>query len=122
MSTTRSLISLNASQYSFTGLAGFAQVIHDGFVAEVADYATPKPTMPVFQGDIDALNTAITAWGVKGNRGSHSDYVTLVAAQQVVINDLRMLADYAQNTQPDFFFSWLVVGFFFFGFFFLFVF
>jgi hypothetical protein len=109
--TTRSIINLSLSKLSFTNLAGFAQTIHDGFVAQIAVYATPNPLMAAFLLDIKALNTAITAWGVKGNRGSHADHVALRNAADVVKNDLRMLADYAQNTEPDNTTSWTAVGF-----------
>jgi hypothetical protein len=111
MSTIRFLISMILSRLSFANLAAFAQRIHDGFIAEIADYATPNPLMAAFQSDIDALNAAITAWGPRGNRGSHSDYLALRAAASIVRNDLRMLADYASNTQPDNPDSWTLVGF-----------
>jgi hypothetical protein len=67
--------------------------------------------MPAFQSDIDDLNAAIAKWGVKGNRGSHSDHLALVAAAIVIKNDLRMLSEYAQNTRPNNPDSWAAVGF-----------
>ena len=107
----RSLISLNLFKVSYNTLAGNSQTIHDGFVTKVADYPAPNPTMPNFQTDIDALQDAITAWGIKGNRGSHVDHLNLVAAANFVRDDLRMLADYAQNTKPDDPDSWSTLGF-----------
>lgn len=108
---TRSLIKLVLSTLSFDALAAYAQTISDGFAAQVAVYATPNPTMIIFKGHILALNNAIAAWGPKGNRGSHAQHVALVNAADVVKDDLRMLADYAQNTQPDNPTSWGLVGF-----------
>jgi hypothetical protein len=107
----RSIINLSLSKLTFSGLASFAQTIHDGFLALVLQYPAPNPTLLVFQTAIDDLNDAITAWGVKGNRGSHADYLALLAAANVVRNYLRMLADYAQNTKPDDSSSWTDVGF-----------
>jgi hypothetical protein len=106
-----SLINLSLFRYTYAALAAFAQTIHDGFIAEVADYATPNPLMAAFQADIDALNIAVANWGIQGNRGSHAAHLALVAAAIVVKNDLRMLAEYAQNTQPNNPDSWERVGF-----------
>jgi hypothetical protein len=105
------LINLSLFSYSFPALAAFAQTIHDGFVALALDYPAPNPAPAAFQSDLDDLNDAIAKWGVKGNRGSHVDYLALVAAATVVRNDLRMLADYAQNKQPNNPDSWAAVGF-----------
>jgi hypothetical protein len=107
----RSLIKLLLYSMSFDALRSFAQTIHAGFLAQVADYPTPNPAPAAFQSDITALANAITAWGPPGARGSHADHVALLAAAEVVRNDLRMLADYAQNTQPDNPASWGAVGF-----------
>jgi hypothetical protein len=107
----RSLIKLVLSSLGFDALLSFAQTIHDGFVAEIADYPTPNPLMAAFQSDIDALSAAIIAWGPAGARGSHAQHVALINAANVVQNDLRMLADYAQNTMPDNPTSWGLVGF-----------
>jgi hypothetical protein len=67
--------------------------------------------MLAFKTDIDALRVAITKWGLKGNHGSHADHVALIVAATVVRNDLRMLASYAQNKQPDNAPSWTNLGF-----------
>jgi hypothetical protein len=106
-----SLINLSLFRYSFSGLADFAKTIHQGFLDEIADYPAPNPTMLMFKAHIDTLEAAIVAWGVKGNRGSHADYLALVAAAVVVKNDLRMLAEYAQNTKPNNPDSWALLGF-----------
>jgi hypothetical protein len=111
MTALFSLISLNLFRYTYAALAAFAQTIHDGFIAEIADYATPNPLMAAFQADIDALNIAVANWGIKGNRGSHIAHLALIAAAIVVKNDLRMLAEYAQNTRPNDPDSWERVGF-----------
>jgi hypothetical protein len=107
----RSLIKLLLYSMGFDALRSFAQTIHDGFVANIADYATPVPVLPAFQTDIDALADAISAWGTPGARGSHADHVALIDAANVVRDDLRRLADYAQNAQPDNPTSWGAVGF-----------
>jgi hypothetical protein len=107
----RSLIKLLLYSMGFDALRSFAQTIHDGFIAEVLLFPAPNPTMIIFQNDIDALSDAITAWGPPGARGSHADHVALLDAADVVRNDLRMLADYAQVTKPDNPASWGAVGF-----------
>jgi hypothetical protein len=109
--TLFSLINLSLFRYTYSALAAFAKTIHDGFIAQVADYAAPNPTMILFKTHIDNLNAAIAAWGIKGNRGSHTDHLALIAAAVEVKNDLRMLADYAQNEQPNNPDSWALVGF-----------
>lgn len=108
---SRRLISLSLSRLSYTALAGFAQTIHDGFVALVLIFSTPNPLMAAFQTDIDALNAAIAKWGVKGNRGSTKDHAILKTAANKVREDMRMLADYAANTAPNDPDSWIAVGF-----------
>src|SRR6266513_5948304 len=107
----RTLISLNLFALTYDGTKTFAQIIHDGMVAQVADYPLPNPLMPAFQLHIDALDAAILIWGKKGNRGSHADHLALIAAASIVRNDLRMLADYAQNVMQDNPESWALVGF-----------
>src|SRR5438874_516243 len=107
----RMLIKLILYKLGFLSLADFAQIIHNGFVAQVADYATPPFTMLAFQTDIDTLRTAKEKWGTKGNRGSHSDYLALVSADTVVRDDLRQLAAYPQTAQPNNIESWTLVGF-----------
>jgi hypothetical protein len=106
-----SLIRLNLFKMTFDVLKTFAQKIHDGFVTNVADYATPDPTMADFQTDIDAFDAALLTWGVKGNRGSHADYLALLTSSTIVKEDLRMLSRYAQNAQPNNINSWTDVGF-----------
>ena len=105
------LIKLVLSSFNFQALAAFAQTIHDGFVAQVADYATPNPLMAAFQDAIDDLNDAVTAWGVKGAHGSKADHNNLIAQAKIVRGMLRQLADYAQNTMPNNPDSWQLVGF-----------
>src|SRR5947208_12396781 len=104
-------INLNLISLNFTALAGFAQTIHDGYVTHAADFPAPNPLMPAFHDDIDAHNAAIARWGVKGNRGSHTDYLELLSTTRVIANDLRMLSLYAQNTKPGDVLSWTHLGF-----------
>jgi hypothetical protein len=107
----RMLIKLILYKLGFIKLVDFAQIIHDGFVAQVADYGTPPITMADFQTDIDTLRAAKLKWGTKGNRGSHADYLATVSADTVVRDDLRQLANYAQTARPDNPESWAKVGF-----------
>jgi hypothetical protein len=103
-------ISLGLSKMTYTALAAFAQSIHNGFIAMVAIFATPNPVMLVFQADIDTLNDRITAWSSMATR-TRTDLNNLRAAVNKVRTDLRMLADYAQNTKPNDPDIWEAVGF-----------
>jgi hypothetical protein len=107
----RKLISLNLSRLTYKALAVLAQAVHDGFLALVLVYPMPTVTMVMFQTHIDTLNDAITAWGPKGARGSHAQHLALIAAANVVRNDLRQLATYAMTTKPDDSDSWASLGF-----------
>jgi hypothetical protein len=106
-----SLISLNIYHLKFGELATFAQKIHNGFIDFVADYPAPDPTMLLFQSRINKLNSAIVKWGVKGNRGSHKQYVALQAAVVAVREDLRRLSNYAMCTMRNDAKSWAGLGF-----------
>src|SRR4051812_17572002 len=108
---SRSLISLILFRLPYAALLLLAQTVHNGFVLLVADYATPNPAMLIFQGHITALSAAITAWGPKESRGSHAQHLALIAAANVVRDDLRMLAAYAMNTKPNDKDSWAALGF-----------
>jgi hypothetical protein len=108
---TRFQISLNLGRLSYSSLRTLAQTIHDGFVAHAVEYPAPGPTMPIFQGHIDDLVTAINAWGPPHARGSHQQHVDLIAAANIVRDDLRKLALYAQTTKPDDKDSWSSLGF-----------
>lgn len=59
----------------------------------------PAPPVPLvdFSSDNNDLNAALTAWGAVGNRGSHADYIILLAAAQQVLNDLDAEAGYVQT-------------------------
>jgi hypothetical protein len=104
-------ISLRLSRLSFTALAGFAQSIHDGFVAQAVIFVTPNPLMLVFQTHIDDLVAASAKWGTKPIHGSSSDKAALVDAATIVKLDLKMLAQYAMNTVPTDPSKWIDIGF-----------
>jgi hypothetical protein len=97
---SRSLIALLLFGRTNTNLATFAQSIHNNFVVLVAIFATPNPLMAAFQADIDALQACIVAWDNAATR-TRTDLNNLRAAARKVRDDLRMLADYAQNVRPN---------------------
>jgi hypothetical protein len=105
------LISLNLIKLSYSALKTLAQTVHDGFLALALDYPAPVPTMLIFQGHIDDLDAAITAWGPVNARGSHNQHLALIAAANVVREDLRQLAAYATNKKPNDKDSWSNLGF-----------
>src|ERR1051325_9941486 len=107
----RRFISLTLGSLSYGELKDFAQIIHDGLVAQAAIFTTPPMTMLVFQGYIDTLDTCIGAWGIEGDRGSKKDHNNLVAAAGVVKDALRLIAVYVMNTRPNDPDMWQLLGF-----------
>lgn len=68
------------------------------------NFATPTPTLASVTTQTDATEVALNAWGPEGNRGSHADYVALVAAAQALYNLISAEASYVQTTSggdPD---------------------
>jgi hypothetical protein len=104
-------ISLNVLKLSYSALRTLAQNIHDGFLAHALEYPAPTVTMLIFQGHIDDLIAAIDAWGLPHARGSHQQHVDLIAAANIVRDDLRKLSLYAMTTKPDDKDSWSSLGF-----------
>lgn len=97
MPQTRSLVVVANRTYamSFQTLANFAQAVHDALSAPI--FANPPVTLVQLQTDIDAMQAAINAWGTILNRGSHADYITLLAATQTVSIDLASLGGFVQT-------------------------
>lgn len=93
-------IALNLQRLTFQQLHDFAIDIFNGMTAAAVTYPTPVPILATLTADTTALQTAITNWGVVGARGSHADYLALLAAAQVVKLDLVSLANYCENTTP----------------------
>jgi len=84
------------ASYDFQALADFGQGIHDALNGN-ATFPTPPVTLAAQQAAITALDNAIVAWGPKGNRGSHASHVALLAARDVVRENIRNLADYVDG-------------------------
>jgi len=68
-----------------------AQKIHDDMAADVADYATPVPTLASGQSKIDAYNKALA------DRGNKAKTATKNAARAGLIDFLNSLALYVQG-------------------------
>ena len=63
-----------------------------------ASFATPSPALTNLQIAITDVNSAITKWGQKGNRGSHADLVDLRVKARLLADMLKAEAQYVQNT------------------------
>lgn len=63
-----------------------------------AAFATPVPSLSSLTALIATLESAITAWGAVGNRGSHADLLALRSAALDTRNTLVALANYVLNT------------------------
>ncbi len=67
-------------------------------LASNLNFLTPNPALVAVLAAIANLQTAITAWGPPGNRGSHADLVNLRACSTTLYNMLSSLAGYVQTT------------------------
>lgn len=89
---------------NYLGIAALTANVIAGLTANPGNFPAPFPTIVTLTVDLLALNNAITAWGIVGNRGSHADWVALEAAALTMRNDLLLEADYVNNlvdpTQP----------------------
>lgn len=80
------------------------QALHDYLITVVLsmtgnlNFPTPSPVLSSLTSAATALQNAITAWGVVGNRGSHLDYMNLRATALTAYNLLKQEAAYVQNT------------------------
>jgi len=98
MPTVKPTTALNVKKANYAGVINLANGVFAAMTAAVANFPTPTPPLTQLQTDTTTAETASTAWGVVGNRGSHSDLLNLRAAINVLYNDLLALASYVQNT------------------------
>lgn len=75
-----------------TGLVAKAQGVHDGMNGN-AEFPLPVPTLPVFQGLIDALAAANAAVDANGGRAEHT---ARRVAEQQLRGAIKSLAAYVQ--------------------------
>ena len=64
------------------------------------NFPVPNPTLANLNNDAITLLNAITTWGPVHNRGSHQNYVDLIAAAQQGYNDLLLEAAYVESQIP----------------------
>lgn len=95
---SKPLVKIGVSKLKYAALSAYASNVTALLLANIASYPTPLPALAGVNGDIDALNSAITLWGPVGARGSHQNLLALRQAALVVYTDLQQLAAYVQNT------------------------
>jgi hypothetical protein len=94
----RPRIKLLFSRRTYDTLADYAQNTHDGIDGN-ANYGTP-PSLSTYQGLIDALRDAITAWGTIHNRGSRGDHENLLVARTNLEVGIMQMAAYCESATP----------------------
>lgn len=77
-------------------LADFCQTMHDALVANAVTFPALPVAAATFQNNITAFQNSINAWGAPGARGSHANYVAVLAARQQVLDDATSEASYVQ--------------------------
>ena len=82
--------------YTHQALCDFSKGITTALTGNLS-FPTPSISL-IDQGTAnDAMQAAIIAWGPMGNRGSHAQHVTLLAARLVVEDNIRSLEGYVNG-------------------------
>lgn len=95
MATAKVKIAVNPQD--FTGIAALASTVILGISTHPLNFPAPVPPLATLIADLASLNAAITAWGTVGNRGSHADWLALVAAATLMRNDLLTEGAYVES-------------------------
>ncbi len=98
MPSVRPTTILGVKKSNYQGVIDLATNVVTQMTAAAATFPAPLPLLATITADIATANTAIAAWGVVGNRGSHTDLLNLRAAISVLYTDLLEEAAYVQNT------------------------
>jgi hypothetical protein len=95
MSQVRATTKFNA--YTFNALANYGGAVYAAMLAAAATFPTPPITLANFLIDLTNYGTLITLWGPVGCRGSHADYLNLVAGRALIEQDMRLLQNYVNQ-------------------------
>lgn len=95
MPTAKVKIGVILSNYN--GIAALMNTVITGMTANPINFPAPNPSLATLAADFTTLTAAIATWGPVGNRGSHSEYLALLAATLTAYNDLLLEADYVNN-------------------------
>lgn len=95
MPLARVKIGVNPSD--FNGISILAHAVIIGLTTHPVNYPTPNPSLATLTADVTTLNLCIVNWGLVHNRGSHADWLALVAAADIMRNDLLLEAAYVDN-------------------------
>jgi len=82
---------------SYQTLFDFGTNVVAAMTAAVAVFVAPTPALADITTALTSLQTSITLWGVKGNRGSHAELVALRAARNLVRSLLEQESSYVQG-------------------------
>jgi hypothetical protein len=98
MASAKVKIGVNPSD--FNGISTLAHTVVAQMTLNIANFPTPNPTLVTLNAHSLDLDALIATWGPVGNRGSHADYVALLAETILVYNLLISEAAYVQNLVP----------------------
>ena len=90
-------VKIGVNPSDFNGISVLIANVIAGLTFNPGDFPAPNPSLANLNADYNALTAAITAWGPVHNRGSHTDWLNLVAAADTARNDLLLEADYVNN-------------------------
>jgi hypothetical protein len=90
-------VKIGVSPTDFNGISVLASAVIAGMTANPVNFPAPNPSLVTLTAALASLNTAITNWGLVGNRGSHSDWLALSAAAMIMRNDLLLESAYVDN-------------------------
>jgi hypothetical protein len=100
MATLRKVIRLALAIKTDAALLAFAQTVAALMTGNL-NYPSPvNPTLLQLGGLITDFSDALSAWGTKGNRGSHAQNIAVRETRNALMDGLTSLADYCMNTTP----------------------
>lgn len=95
MATAKVKVAVSPS--NFAGIASLAANVISGLTANPGNFPTPDPTVGDLTTAYNNLTAAIATWGPVHARGSHADWVNLVAAATICRDMIFQEAAYVQN-------------------------
>lgn len=93
---TRPVIIIEETPSAFAAVIGLGNKIKIA-LTDNANFGTPSPDLTVLGSQISDATAALSAWGGKGNRGSHETYVDLCTKSLTLWQSLKAEAQYVQN-------------------------
>lgn len=93
------IIKLGVPATKYTTLIALAERVQASMAGNLF-FPIPSPTLLVLAALTTACQSALTAWGTVGHRGSHQDLVNLRSAAFALRNALIQETNYVTNVVP----------------------